>query len=137
MTHLHRAHADLRAHPPQLLFRRALYAGWGVSPSPWRLADLLDRLGSDNLDDEVDDRPCITLGSKAILMDLESEDTFSITLVTPEEADPEKGLVSVFSPLGLALAGRRKGQYVEAEFLRYRLPIVVMNVIPTRQEVEP
>ena len=38
----------------------------------------------------------------------------TVTLAYPREADPTQGRISVLSPIGLALIGRRRGEVVEA-----------------------
>src|SRR5690606_7180305 len=43
--------------------------------------------------------------------------TWTMTLVFPEDADPEVGAISVLAPLGAALLGRRVGERV-----RFRIP---------------
>jgi regulator of nucleoside diphosphate kinase len=60
----------------------------------------------------------------------------TVTLVHPVEADPARGSISVLSPIGLALIGRRRGDVVHAllpgdrrrairivETLRHRQPL--------------
>jgi regulator of nucleoside diphosphate kinase len=39
----------------------------------------------------------------------------SVTLVLPGDADPSRGRISVLSPIGLALLGRKRGSLVEAQ----------------------
>jgi transcription elongation factor GreA len=51
-------------------------------------------------------------GSKLLLR--EGERTFIYELVMPEDADPDKGLVSVASPIGRALVGKEDGEEVVA-----------------------
>ena len=51
-------------------------------------------------------------GSKLTLR--EHDRQFSVELVMPEDADPDRGLVSVASPIGRALVGREEGEEVVA-----------------------
>lgn len=51
-------------------------------------------------------------GSKLTLR--EGDRTFMYELVMPEDADPDKGLVSVASPIGRALVGKEAGDEVAA-----------------------
>jgi transcription elongation factor GreA len=51
-------------------------------------------------------------GSKLTLR--ESEREFTYELVMPEDADPERGFVSVASPVGRSLVGREEGEEVVA-----------------------
>jgi regulator of nucleoside diphosphate kinase len=38
-----------------------------------------------------------------------------VTLVLPEGADPSRGRISILSPIGLALLGRKRGSLVKAQ----------------------
>src|SRR5690606_33564114 len=51
-------------------------------------------------------------GSKLTVREGERE--FSVELVMPEDADPDRGLISVASPIGRALVGREEGDGVVA-----------------------
>jgi transcription elongation factor GreA len=51
-------------------------------------------------------------GSRLVLRENGRE--FHYELVMPEDADPDRGLVSVASPIGRALVGREEGDEVEA-----------------------
>jgi transcription elongation factor GreA len=55
------------------------------------------------------------LGSKVTLLDLEFDDEFSITLVGAFEADPSNDLISIDSPLGLAVQGHEAGDEILVE----------------------
>lgn len=46
---------------------------------------------------------------------LNNAKTFTYTLVSPEEADLEKGKISITSPVGQALMGVKPGQVVQAK----------------------
>lgn len=50
-------------------------------------------------------------GSKLVVK--ENGKTFNYELVMPEDANPDKGLISVASPLGRAFSGREAGDDVE------------------------
>jgi transcription elongation factor GreA len=52
------------------------------------------------------------LGSTLRVYDTQADKEFTYELVIPEEADFSKGLVSVTSPIGKALSGRRAGDEV-------------------------
>ena len=47
-------------------------------------------------------------GSTLILFDAEREEEVTYRLVTPEESDPQKGLISTTSPVGKSLWEKRK-----------------------------
>jgi transcription elongation factor GreA len=52
-------------------------------------------------------------GSRVKLLDLKNSTEVEYKLVTTEEADATKGLISTTSPIGKALLGRRKGDEVK------------------------
>ena len=51
-------------------------------------------------------------GSKLVIR--ENGKTFTYELVMPEDSDPDKGLISVASPIGRALVGKEEGDDVTA-----------------------
>lgn len=51
-------------------------------------------------------------GSTLILFDAEREEEVTYRLVTPEESDPQKGLISTTSPVGKSLMGKEEGDEV-------------------------
>ena len=54
----------------------------------------------------------VTMNSCIRVEDLESGAFREMTLCYPEDADPARGLISVLSPIGAALLGRRKSERV-------------------------
>ena len=56
----------------------------------------------------------VGLGSTITVYDAESDKTLTYELVIPDESDLAKGLISVTSPIGKALMGRREGDEVTA-----------------------
>ncbi len=59
----------------------------------------------------------VTMRSQVLLADLVSRETFALTLCYPSEANASAGLVSVLSPVGASLIGRRIG-----DVARWRTP---------------
>lgn len=51
-------------------------------------------------------------GSTLILYDAEREEEVTYRLVTPEESDPQQGLISTTSPVGKSLMGKEEGDEV-------------------------
>jgi transcription elongation factor GreA len=72
-----------------------------------RLGDLammdLDRLPRDRA----------AFGSTVVLYDLDRGEEITYSLVTSEEADADKGLISTSSPIGKSLIGKTEGDEVE------------------------
>ena len=54
-------------------------------------------------------------GSTVVLFDLEKEEKVTFKLVTSEESDPDKGLISTVSPIGQALMGKEEGDEVKVK----------------------
>lgn len=61
---------------------------------------------------------CVGLGTMVTYVEVPVGTPRWLTLVLPKEADAVRGRVSVLSPLGLALIGRRRGEYTEAHMAR-------------------
>jgi len=51
-------------------------------------------------------------GSTLILFDPERDEEITYRLVTPEESDPQRGLISTTSPVGRSLMGKEEGDEV-------------------------
>lgn len=51
----------------------------------------------------------VTMNSRAIVLDLDTQERRELTLVFPAAANIDAGLVSVLAPLGTALLGSREG----------------------------
>lgn len=51
-------------------------------------------------------------GSKVVLYDLDRDTDVTYKLVTSEESDPDKGMISTVSPIGQALMGKEEGDEV-------------------------
>ncbi len=52
------------------------------------------------------------IGMQVTLEDLKLKEHFSYVLVGPEEADPQNGKLSIASPLGKTLLGKKQGERV-------------------------
>jgi len=57
----------------------------------------------------------IAYGSKVVLYDLERDEDVTYRLVTSEESDPDKGLISTVSPIGQSLMGKEEGDEVKVK----------------------
>ena len=67
----------------------------------------------------------VSIGSTVVVRDLDYEDEMRYTLVSPSEANPREGKLSVASPVGRALLDNVAGAEIEAEApagkVRYRI----------------
>ena len=63
---------------------------------------------------EIEDGPTdrVVFGRTVLLYNLETEEEVEYQLLGPYESDPEKGRISVSSPIGKALIGREVGDEV-------------------------
>jgi transcription elongation factor GreA len=95
----------------------------------------MDRLSEvDSIDIAKIPTDSVAYGSTVILYDLDSEEKVTYRLVTSEESDPEKGLISTVSPIGQALIGKEEGAEVKVKtpkgfrnFEIYRLKTIHEN----------
>ncbi len=78
-----------------------------------QLQQQLARLSSIDLSKLPRDRA--SYGSTVILRDVERGTEVTYRLVTPEEADPEQGLISTTSPIGRSLLNKEEGDRVKVQ----------------------
>lgn len=80
-------------------------------------------------EDEVDTKT-VNLGSKVVVMDMNTNETAEYFIVGSTETDPAKRKISNQSPVGNALIGKKKGSIVEV-----RVPdgVVKLKVIEIRK----
>ena len=57
----------------------------------------------------------VGLGSKILVLDVQKDQEITYKLVTSEEADVAKGLISTTSPIGRSLLGREVGDTVKVQ----------------------
>lgn len=92
------------------------------------LADELDRaevVPADRIAGNV-----VTMNSQIVFQDEETGERREISLVYPQESDPEQGRISIFAPVGTALLGLSVGQTIDwplpqGRLRRYRVVEVV------------
>ncbi len=78
-----------------------------------RLQSILEK--AEILPDEAISKDVIGLGTRFILQDLTLKESGSFTLVSPAEVDLDNGKISVASPVGRLLLGRKEGDQVTAK----------------------
>jgi transcription elongation factor GreA len=66
---------------------------------------------------EIDDGPAdsVVFGKTVLLYDIQTEKEVSYQLLGPYESEPEKGKLSVVSPLGKALIGKEIGDEISVQ----------------------
>lgn len=103
-------HGDLRENAEyQTAKERQSYAQAHLA----HLRERLSKLSMVNLNKLPTDR--ISYGSTVVLRDLDSGNEVTYRLVTSEESDVAKGLISTTSPIGKSLMGREEGDEVKIQ----------------------
>ena len=72
-------------------------------------------------------------GSRVRVLDLKTGEDDVFTLVPGEEVDPDAGDVSLASPIGQALLGRKAGETVRVATPRGERTLAVLCVTPDRR----
>lgn len=79
-----------------------------------RLSQLITRLAEYSMVDfSKIPRDRVGLGSTVVVMDINKDEQVTYKLVTSEESDVAKGLISTGSPIGRGLLGKRVGDEVK------------------------
>src|ERR1700720_312886 len=103
-----RAHGDLSENAEYKYAKeRQGYVNLKITHLKKRMGDL----GMLNLSNIPKDRS--GYGSRVVVLDIHKEVKIEYKLVTTEEADVEKGLISTTSPIGKALLNRKVGDEVQ------------------------
>ncbi len=76
------------------------------------LQDVINRAELIDFEDGPADR--VIFGRTVVLYDIQEDVEITYQLLGPYESDPEKGKISVTSPLGRALIGREEGDEIKA-----------------------
>jgi len=105
-----RAHGDLSENAE---YKYAKERQGYVSARIGHLKKRLGDMGMLNLNNIPKDRA--GYGSRVWLLDLKKSSEVQYKLVTVEEADAEKGLISTTSPIGKALLGRKVGEEIKVQ----------------------
>lgn len=94
-----------------------------------RLAELDAKLTNVQMIDDLDVAAGeARVGMRVTLKDLQTKETFAYLLVGPEEADPPNGKLSIASPLGKSLLGKKPGEQFTLNLPKTTVPYLVVNV---------
>jgi transcription elongation factor GreA len=123
-TELDELESELRVHLPKEI-KRALEFGDLRENSEYRAAldrqnvvkarivELRQRISEiSSIDLSKISRDKAGYGSMLVLYDAEKDEEVTYRLVTPEESDPQQGLISTTSPVGRSLMGKEEGDEV-------------------------
>lgn len=90
-----------------------------------RIARLQDQLGCAQLVEPQPGNGLVDVGERVRVRDLDTGRRLDLELVGPLEADVSAGRITLASPLGRAIVGRRRGDVVDVDAprgkLRYRI----------------
>ncbi|MFJ7566279.1 GreA/GreB family elongation factor [Herminiimonas sp. NPDC097707] len=76
-------------------------------------------------------KDCVSLYSTVSYSPYNSDEKRSITIVCPQDANPQLALISTLTPIGLALIGRKISSTVEVELPSNRVEkIKILDVTP-------
>jgi transcription elongation factor GreB len=115
------------AERPGLLSDGSVSGRQGLRSVETRLAELTAVLEAAEVVEPAPDESPATFGAWVTTLDEAGEQT-TIRLVGPDEADPRAGLLSVASPVGRALLGRRPGDTAVVERPRGKTELQVVDV---------
>lgn len=94
-----------------------------------RIAEIEDTLSKARIIEEEDivfDE--VRVGAKVRLKDLETNEEFTYSLVSPQEANFEENKISISSPIGQRLLGHKKGDCVEIEIAAGKLRYQILDI---------
>jgi transcription elongation factor GreA len=94
-----------------------------------RLADLDAKLQQVQI---IDDLPIAEgearIGMKVTLQDVQTKEEFAYVLTGPDEADPAKGKLSIASPLGKSMLGKKKGESFTLKLPKAIMPYKIVGI---------
>ena len=75
--------------------------------------------------DKEENPDCVSLGSEVLLKDMKSKKECKYTILDYVESEPDCGKISISSPIGRALLGKKKDDLVEvrvpAGYVKYKI----------------
>lgn len=94
-----------------------------------RLAELDAKLVQVRIIDELDIASGeARIGTRVTLEDVKAKEKISYLLVGPDEADPQNGKLSIASPLGKSLLGKKAGEQFTLSLPKAAVPYRVVKV---------
>ena len=94
-----------------------------------RLAELDGKLGHVQIIDDLETKSGeVRVGVKVTLEDAQTKERFSYVLVGPEEADPPNGKLSIASPLGKNLLGKKPGDRFLLKLPKASVPYLIVKI---------
>jgi transcription elongation factor GreA len=79
----------------------------------------------------------VGLGSEVVVLDIDKDEQVTYRLVTSEDADAAKGLISTTSPIGRGLLGKRVGDAVRIAIPGGAREMEILRLTTIHEGVEP
>src|SRR5262249_31951711 len=92
-----------------------------------RIAVLEERLRSALLVEPQPGNGRIDVGERVRIRDLATGERLDLQLVGPYDSDPTAGRISIASPVGKAIVGRRRGEIADVDAPRGRLQYKILT----------
>jgi len=94
-----------------------------------RLAELDDKLTRVRIIDDLEIKSGeARVGAQVTLEDEQTRERVTYLLVGPDEADPQNGKLSIASPLGRSLLGKKPGECFSLQLPKATVPYRLVNV---------
>lgn len=95
-----------------------------------RIAELSEILANIQLINPKDiSHKTASFGSTIILLDIDSEKTSKYTIVGSYESAPERGYISIHSPIAKAILGKKKGDEVSIKLPRGERDFEIIDIV--------
>jgi len=100
-----------------------------------RILELKDKLGrAEIIDCSTVDCERAVFGTVVTVIDLDTEEEMQYQLLGPDEADVGNGSISVLSPLGRAMIGKREGDEVEVKTPGGLRSLEIVTISPPKRQ---
>ncbi|MBI3996103.1 MAG: transcription elongation factor GreA [Candidatus Omnitrophica bacterium] len=94
-----------------------------------RLTELDGKLGNVRIIDDIATKDGeARVGTEVTLEDEQTKERFTYMLVGPDEADPQQGKLSMASPLGKSLLGKKNGEKFTLTLPKVVVPYRIVNM---------
>lgn len=100
---------------------------WGANTSPLDMAVTLSRFEF-LTKNTATPRDIALPGREITIFDYQTHEEAIFTLVSPEDSQPEKGRLSILSPLGSQMLGRTAGDLVEVQVFGRGIRFRIINI---------
>lgn len=112
-----------------------LLAGQNIQPcAPWQLAQLMLKLELQKKTNKLS-QSGVQPGCSVLLLEMENQQSSWIKLASPEAPEQtEAGLVSLLSPLGIALLGKQSGDLIVLQLFGRPLHFQLLDIIRVKHK---